>query len=379
MVKIIKRTAEEKIRERLFKGKVIVLYGARQVGKTTLSKKILEDFGDQGRYLNCELLSVQNGLAEMEAEKLKSYLGNYKIIVLDEAQNIVDIGKKLKIMVDTYPNIQIIATGSSSFDLAGKISEPLTGRVFTIILYPFSAQEIMNSSDRFSFDSKIERLLRFGSYPEIFSLSDDEATERLNEIASDYLYKDILKFEGLRKSSAIKDLLQLLALQISGEVSYQELSQTLGINRLTIQKYITILEQSFVILQLRALSRNKRKEISKNFKIYFTDVGIRNSLIQNYNTLDIRNDIGQLWENFCVSERIKMNSNNNKRVNSYFWRNYEKKEVDYIEESGGIIQGYEFKWNGDKIKQKLSIKNFTDIYNSDVQMITKNNIGDFIL
>lgn len=379
MAKIIKRIAEERIRERLFKGKVIVLYGARQVGKTTLSKKILEEFGDKGRYLNCELLSVQNGLAEMEAEKLKSYLGNYKIVVLDEAQNIPDIGKKLKIMVDTYPDIQIIATSSSSFDLAGKISEPLTGRIFTIILYPFSAQEIVDSSDRFSFDAKLERLLRFGSYPEVFSLPDKGAEERLNEIASDYLYKDILKFEGVRKSNAIKDLLQLLALQISGEVSYQELGQALGVNRLTVQKYITILEQSFVIFQLRALSRNKRKEISKNVKIYFTDVGIRNSLIQNYNPLSIRDDVGQLWENFCIAERIKANNNNGRSVNSYFWRSYEKKEVDYIEESGGKIQGYELKWNITKTGRESLVKDFTDIYHSNVRMITKKNIEDFLL
>jgi predicted AAA+ superfamily ATPase len=372
MNKIIKRIAENKIKSRLFKGKVIIVYGARQVGKTTLVKHILNDFGKEGIYLNCELLSVQNGLADIEAEKLKSYIGGYRLVVLDEAQNITDIGKKLKIIVDTFPNIQIIATGSSSFDLASKVSESLTGRSFTITLYPLSAEEIIENSNKFSLDANVERLLRFGSYPEVFMLPEREATERLNEITSDYLYKDILKLEGIKKSSIIKNLLQLLALQVSGEVSYQELATSLGINRLTVQKYIDILEQNFVVFQLRALSRHPRKEISKSVKIYFTDVGIRNSLVQNYNPINIRDDVGALWENFCVVERIKHNINSEKYVNTYFWRNYEKKEVDYIEESGGAMRGYEFKW-GDK-KRYIPPKDFTTDYNNEVILVTRNNL-----
>ncbi len=372
---IFKRTVEEKIRERLFKGKAVILYGARQVGKTTLCKRILDDFKDDGRYLNCELLSVQHGLADLEAEKLKAYLGNYKIIVLDEAQNISDVGKKLKMIIDTYPDLQIIATGSSSFDLAGKVSEPLTGRAFTMVLYPLSAREIVAASDRFSFDAHEERVLRFGLYPEVYALPEKEAVERLDEIASDYLYKDILRFEGMKKSNVIKNLLQLLALQISGEVSYQELGRALGISRLTVQKYIDVLEQSFVVFRLHALARNKRKEISKSVKIYFVDIGIRNSLIQNYNPLSLREDAGALWENFCIAERIKANANQGRGVNAYFWRNYSQKEIDYVEESEGEIRGYEFKLGDDR---RVAVKDFTDAYHGDVHLVTPKNVSDFL-
>ncbi len=375
MAIIFKRIVEEKIRERLFKGKVIILYGARQVGKTTLCKRILDDFKDEGRYLNCELLSVQHGLADLEAEKLKAYVGNYKIVVLDEAQNIPDIGKKLKMMVDTYPDLQIIATGSSSFDLAGKVSEPLTGRAFTMVLYPLSAREIVAASDRFSFDAHWERVLRFGLYPEVYALPEKEAVERLDEIASDYLYKDILRFEGMKKSNVIKNLLQLLALQVSSEVSYQEVGRALGISRLTVQKYIDVLEQSFVVFRLHALARNKRKEISKSVKIYFVDVGIRNSLIQNYNPLSLRKDAGALWENFCITERIKANANQGRGVNAYFWRNYSQKEVDYVEESGGAIHGYEFKLGADR---RVAVKDFTDTYHSDIHLVTPKNASGFL-
>lgn len=373
----LRRKIEEKIREKLFKDKVIILYGARQVGKTTLSKKILSDFGEKGRYLNCELISVQQGLENMEAEKIKTYLGTYEIIVLDEAQNISNIGKKLKIMIDTFPKLQIIATGSSSFELADKIAEPLTGRAFVFLLYPFSLGEIKQGIDQFVLNAKLENLLRFGSYPEVYFLSDDEAIERLNEISSDYLYKDILKFEGIKKSSVIKNLLQLLALQISGEVSLDELAGRLGINRLTVQKYIDILEKNFIIFRLNAFARNKRKEITKSVKIYFNDLGIRNSLIQNFNPLNIRDDVGALWENFCVVERMKYNLENGRHVNSYFWRNYDQKEVDYIEEGGGEIKGYEFKWNS--LKNYVPPKDFIESYKATVEKIDKNNYWKFII
>lgn len=372
----LSRKIEEKIRERLFNNKVIIIYGARQIGKTTLSKKILSDFGAKGRYLNCELTSVQQGLEDLEAEKLKSYLGDYKIIILDEAQNIANIGKKLKIIIDTFPKLQIIATGSSSFELADKIAEPLTGRTFTFSLYPFSVGEIKQDMDQFALDAKLENLLRFGSYPEVYFLPEPDAAERLDEIASDYLYKDVLKFEGIKKSSVIKNLLQLLALQVSNEVSYDELAVKLGINRLTVQKYIDILEKNFIIFKLNAFARNKRKEITKSVKIYFNDLGIRNSLIQNYNPLNIRDDAGALWENFCVAERMKFNLENDKHVNSYFWRNYNQREVDYVEEGGGEIRGYEFKWNS--LKSYSPPKDFIGAYKATVEKVDKDNYWKFI-
>ena len=374
-VNYIQRTIEKKIKDRFFKGKTIVIYGARQVGKTTLANKILSEFGPEGRYLNCELLSVERGLAELEAEKIKSFLGNYKLIVLDEAQNIPNIGRVLKIIIDTYPEIQIIATGSSSFDLSQKISEPLTGRSFTLILYPLSLKEIKGEKDMFFVESKIENLLRFGSYPEVFQLSEELARERLNEIASNYLYKDVLKFEGLKKAGIIKNLLAALALQLGQEVSYQELATMLGINRLTVQKYIDVLEQSFVIFKLNAFARNKRKEISKSIKVYFYDIGIRNSLVENFNNLEIRADTGALWENFCIVERKKMNEDKSRFVNSYFWRTYDQKEIDYIEEAGGEINGYEFRWS-DKKSYKPPV-DFTEKYKANVEKIDKSNYWKF--
>lgn len=372
----IPRIVEKRIKERLFKEKVIILYGARQVGKTTLAQKILAEFGANGKYLNCELTSVETGLSVLEAEKIKSFLGDYKIIILDEAQNIRNIGKVLKIIVDTYPKMQIIATGSSSFDLFQKISEPLTGRNFQLMLYPLSAGEIKESKDLFYLESKLENLLRFGGYPGVFGLSEEEAKERLNEISANYLYKDILKFEGLKKSSVIKNLLQALALQIGQEVSYQELAVKLGINRLTVQKYMDILEQAFIVFKLNSFSRNKRKEISKSIKVYFHDLGIRNSLIENYNPLEIRNDAGFLWENFCMIERKKYNEYNMNFANMYFWRTYDQKEIDLIEEREGKLFAYEFKWN-DK-KRKIPKSFLADYPDSEFQIIDKNNYWQFL-
>ena len=373
---IINRLIEPKIKKNLFKGKVIVIYGARQVGKTTLSKKILDDCLESGKYLNCELASVQQGLSVIEAERIKSFLGDYKLVVFDEAQNIRDIGKVLKIMVDTYPDIQIIATGSSSFDLADKISEPLTGRNFTYLLYPLSVREIVKQFDAFYAEAKIESILRFGFYPEVFFLSDEEAKNRLDEISSNYLYRDILRFDGIKKADVINKLLMLLSLQLGEEVSYIELGRQLGINRLTVERYIDLLEKSFIIFRLRAFSRNKRKEISKSVKVYFYDLGVRNSIVQNYNSFELRADIGALWENFCIVERKKYLEEKGKRVNAYFWRTYDQKEIDYVEEADGLITGYEFKWNAKK--DYRFPKKFIEQYNAKVEKINRDNFWKFL-
>ena len=370
------RLIQPQIEKRLFKNKVIIIYGARQVGKTTLVKRIFDKYNDKKLYLNCELLSVQRGLSISEAEKLKSYLGENKLIILDEAQKIANIGSILKILIDTYPNIQIIATGSSSFDLANKINEPLTGRTHTFILYPFSISEIKQRNSRFEIEAKLENILRFGFYPEVFFLSEDDARSRLDEISSNYLYKDILSFKGVKKSSIIVNLLQLLALQLGNEVSYSEIAKQLGVSRLTVQKYLDLLEQSFVIFTLKSFSRNLRKEISKSVKIYFYDLGIRNSLIQNFNQLEIRNDRDALWENFCIMERIKHNSNNRIFANYYFWRTYTQKEIDYIEEKDGKLFAFEFKWNADK---KKIPQEFLNTYSdSEFETINRENYWDFV-
>ncbi|MCK9210426.1 MAG: ATP-binding protein [Ignavibacteriaceae bacterium] len=373
---MIQRLLENSISKDLFKGKTIILYGARQVGKTTLVKDLLKKYGTEGRYLNCEILSVEQNLKEAEPEKLKTFLGNYKLIVLDEAQNIPNIGKILKVIADTIENIQIIATGSSSFDLANKTAEPMTGRVIHHTLYPLSVIELKGEEDWLGVDAKLDKLLRFGAYPEIF-LADEESTiNKLNELASSYLFKDLLRFEGIKKSGLLKNLVVSLALQLGNEVTYNELANKLGVNSLTIQKYIDLLEQSFVVFKLNSFSRNIRKELTKSFKIYFFDNGIRNALINNFNPLSMRNDVGALWENFCVSERIKSNSYSNRKVNSYFWRTYDQKEIDYIEEISGVITGYEFKFS-EKKKTKVP-KVFTETYNAAVYKIDRNNFWKFV-
>lgn len=372
---MIQRTLKKQIKEKLFKEKIIILYGARQVGKTTLIKEIAAEYKDTSKYVNCELLSVQEILSQPEAENIKSYLWNSTLIMLDEAQKIPNIGTILKIMVDTYPQIQIIATWSSSFELGNHLQEPLTGRHFTFEMYPISVQELINYKDKIYIKARLESLLRFGSYPEVLLLSEEEAKERLEELASDYLYKDLLMFEWLKKSSLIKKLLQLLALQLGNEVSLQELAVNLGINRLTVQKYIDLLEKSFVIFQLPAFSRNKRIEISKGTKIYFYDLGIRNTLIQNFVPLALRNDVWALWENFCIIERIKSLRAKNMFRNKYFWRTYTQKEVDYVEEYDGKIQGYEFKYSKEKTS---SSKLFEEQYKEKVQVINKENMFWFV-
>ena len=374
---MIKRKIKELITASLFKNKVVIVYGARQVGKTTLVKDILKDFSKDGKYISCELLSAQRGLSVLEPEQIKAFLGQYKLIVLDEAQDITNIGKVLKVIVDFLPDIQIIATGSSSFDLSNKISEPLTGRNITFQLPALSLQEIVNDSDTIDVNSKLELLLRFGLYPEIYTLPDEESKiARLNEIANNYLYKDVLEFDKIRHSDTISKLVQLLALQIGQEVSLQELATQLGINRLTVEKYIDLLEKSFVIFKLKSFSKNKRKEISKNFKVYFYDLGIRNSIIQNFNQLDLRQDTGAIWENFCILERKKYLLQVAPYRQTYFYRTYSGEEVDYIEEISGKITAYQFKWNDKKNIKKLLT--FTKTYNTQINKITPMNYFDFL-
>jgi len=373
----ISRIIGKNIEERLFKGKIVIIYGARQVGKTTLSKEILAKHGDPQAYFNCELMSVIRGLSELEAVKIKAFLGEHRLVVLDEAQNVPNIGKVLKIMVDTYPEMQIIATGSASFDLMQKISEPMTGRTYTFVLEPLLLQEIREAKGMAFVEANLEQLLRFGSYPEVFGLTETAAMERIDEISSNYLFKDILNFDGLKKAEIIRNLLRLLALQIGQEVSYGELAGQLGIDRLTVQKYINILEQCFIVFKLEALSRNRRKEVSKSVKIYFYDLGIRNSLIENYNRLEIRNDAGFLWENFCLIERRKYNQAMYRHRNSYFWRTYDQKEIDLVEEYDGAFFAYEFKWKKTNVKEP---KAFLEHYApSRFQVVTSENYRDFLL
>jgi len=376
---MIKRILERRVEEYLFRGRVISIFGARRVGKTTLVQSLLEKYKDKRtRYLNCDLQSVQRGLEMQEAEALKAYLGEQDLVVLDEAQNVDQIGKVLKILVDTYPEMQLIATGSSTFDLANKTGEALTGRMYSFELYPLSLQEIAGNDGYSVIDSRLEQLMRFGLYPSIFGKSEDDAEMELDELVSNYLYKDILSYAGIKKPTVIQDLVKLLALQVGNQANYNELAQKLGIDRKTVISYMDLLEQCFVIFQLRSFSRNLRKELSKSQKVYFYDLGVRNAILQAFAPLSLRPDVGALWENFCILERLKYTKNNGIRVNRYFWRTYNQKEIDYIEERNGVLTGFECKWNPNK---RVSVpKLFTETYpESSVQKIDPTNYWKHLL
>ena len=304
------RLLQKTIAENLNKSKVIILLGARQVGKTTLVKEILKNF-PESRYINCELLQNKEMLETTNSAKLKFFLGNYRLIILDEAQSIIQIGLILKIIHDTFPQIQVIATGSSSFNLKNETSEPLTGRSRQYTLFPLAISELKSTMDNLDIHARLENILRYGLYPSVFGQPEQETLEELNNITTNYLFKDILMFEKIKHADLLLNLLKAIALQIGNEVSYNELSRMLGMAVHTIKRYIDLLEKSFVIFSLSSFGNNPRKEIAKGRKIFFYDLGIRNMIIQNFNPVTLRNDVGALWENFCIAERIKALLRNN--------------------------------------------------------------------
>lgn len=330
----------------------LIIYGPRQVGKTTLIQEINQSYGAEAAYFNCDFPDVREQFSYDNVQHLKTLLKGIKILSLDEAQRIQNIGLVLKILVDNYPDVQVLATGSSSFELSNQINEPLTGRKVVFHLYPFSFLELYGTENLLEQQRHLPFLLRFGSYPDVVLGSEQEAPARLHELTDSYLFKDIFNFQQLRKSEILVRLLRLLAFQIGSEVSFQELASQLGIDQTVVQKYIHLLEEAFVIFRLGAFKKNLRTEVSKSRKIYFWDLGIRNALINNFNTLTLRDDVGALWENFCISERLKKLHNQKKYPNTYFWRTYQQKEIDYIEEADGVLDAYEFKWSSNK-KSKL--------------------------
>ena len=345
---LINRTIQSEISDNLFKNKVIIVYGARRTGKTFLVKNILEEYGEEGRYLNCDDMQVQSYINNENIDSLLSFLGNYKLIVLDEAQNIPRIGHILKLLVDTKPEIQIIATGRSSFELANQTGEPLVGRARKYELYPLSIAEISPKHDSLLIRTKLESLLRFGSMPSVYGNNESEMMAELNQISNNYLYKDILMFEGIKKSTVIQNILKALALQLGSEISYREIGELVGVNNATVSRYIDILTKCNIVFELTSLSRNPRNEIKRGKKIYFYDLGIRNSIIQNYNKLDSRTDFGALWENFCILEKLKKSQRERVFSNQYFWRTVGQQEIDYIEEYAGILHAFEFKFSPKK-------------------------------
>ena len=371
------RFQKEKIISWLFQEKVLIVYGSRQVGKTTLVKEIIEEIPGSV-YFNCERQNIKSILESENLELIRNHFGENKLVVFDEAQKIKGIGTLLKLLTDTWPEIQLIATGSSSFNLISELSEPLTGRNVKFLLFPLALSELKQKDTSADLDEKLESLLRFGMYPGIVGRDDEKKMALLDELTSDYLYRDVLMFENLKSPELLSQILKALALQLGNEVSYRELSNLLKVSVAMIQKYIQILERSFIIYRLTSFSRNLRNELTRSHKYYFYDLGIRNSLLQNFNLLQNRNDTGFLWENFCVIERLKNNQRRDLRKNSYFWRTYQQQEIDLIEESGGILATFEFKWNpGTKVKFPESFKK--SYPESSFNIINSRNYQSFLM
>ncbi len=355
--------------------KIIVIYGARQVGKTTLVNDVLKSLNKKTMMINCDLFKYNDILSSRDINKLGGLAKGVEVLCIDEAQRVENIGINLKILHDHFKNLKIIVTGSSSLDLANSVKEPLTGRTCTYKLYPISTLELSAQYNAVELESQLEQRLIFGSYPEIFSIENMlDKTQYLIELSANYLYKDILEYQAIRHSNKLRDLLKLLAFQVGNEVSYAELATSLGISKQTVESYIDLLEKSFVVFTLRAFSRNLRKEVSKKPKIYFYDLGIRNAIIDNFSYLNHRNDVGALWENFLILERLKRNEYQKHFCSSYFWRTYTGAELDYIEEYNGELHGYEFKWS----KAAKAPENWTQAYNSEYSCINKGNFIDFV-
>ena len=335
------------ISDQLVPGKVLVIYGPRRCGKTTLLTKLMQDTSKKFVFYRGDDLSVQQDFSVASEQKLKEKVGKSEILIIDEAQMIPNIGASLKLLVDSMPELRVVVTGSSAFELAGQIGEPLTGRKITKYLLPLSVSELtidQNAPEHFV-NTNLENYLIYGMYPDtITAKADDEKVDFLSELVDSYLLKDILAFQDVKGSRILFQLLNLLAYQIGGEVSLTELGSQLGIDKKTVDRYLDLLEKSYIIYRLGGYSRNLRSEITKKPKYYFYDNGVRNALIGNFNKLEIRNDIGQLWENFAMTERLKKIKYFGPRTNSYFWRTWAGQEVDLVEERDGKLHGFEMKW-----------------------------------
>lgn len=344
---MIERLLKNLIEKRLYRNKAIIVIGPRQVGKTTLLKMLVSDTKNKVLEWNCDEPDVRRRLTEPTSTELKAEIGDADLILIDEAQRIKNIGITLKLLIDNYPEKQVIATGSSAIEMSNSINEPLTGRKYEYVMYPFSCEELFNEFGEQEERRMLERRLIYGSYPEVVNNSGEER-ETLTELVGSYLYKDIFSFQDVRKPEIIEQLLQALALQIGSEVSYNELGRLLGLNTATVQRYIDLLEKSYVVFHLRSFSRNVRSELKKSRKIYFYDNGVRNALIGDYKPLALRNDTGALWENYIIAERLKHNAYTTFYGKSYFWRTQQQQEIDYIEDIDGMLHTYEFKWNEGK-------------------------------
>ncbi|MFH0803216.1 MAG: ATP-binding protein [bacterium] len=357
--------------------KALILYGPRQVGKTTLLKDFLATTKLRHRLDSGDNIRIREVLGSENFDVIREYAQGYELIAIDEAQKIPNIGQTLKIFVDEIPGIRLIATGSSSFELAGQVGEPLTGRKITLSLYPVAQMELKNHYNPFDLKNNLELSLVFGGYPEACTAGSREEKGRVClEIADSYLLKDILEFERVKSSKLLLDLLRLLAFQVGNEVSLTELASHLGIDYKTVARYLDLFEKSFVIYNLRGFSRNLRSEITRKSKYYFYDNGIRNAVISNFNGLALRNDVGQLWENFLFMERLKKRAYRSIHANAYFWRTWQKEKIDLVEEREGRLFGYEFKWSRTKAKP---LKEWSQAYpDSELSLVTRENYLDFV-
>jgi len=367
------RTIENTIKDKIDSGKAIIVVGARQVGKTTLLKSLLAD--KEYLFLDADDPSTRSLLQSPTTEQIRTILGQYKYVFLDEAQRIPGIGLTLKIITDQFKGVQLFVSGSSSFDLGNVLNEPLTGRKWEYELFPISWEEYENKIGLVKAEQQVENRLLFGLYPEVLNNQGNER-ETLKNLVNSYLYRDISAFSYIRKPEILDQLLQALALQVGSEVNYNELSQLIGINKITVQRYIDVLEKGYIVFRLNSFSRNLRNEIKQNRKIYFYDNGIRNMIIGDFKPLNLRLDKGALWENFLVSERRKQNIYNDTFAKMYFWRTKQQQEIDFVEEKDGSISAYEFKWN--KIKTKFP-KIFLDTYDTSGVVIDRSNFREFVV
>ena len=373
--KMIDRQLENVIKSRINSGKAIVLLGPRQTGKTTLLTKIASETGDF-LLLDCDEIFIRERLEDANFENLKQLVSSHNLVFIDEAQRVNNIGLSLKIITDRIKSVQLLVSGSSSLELANEINEPLTGRKWEYLLLPISWYEFHSHFGYLKARQQLEQRLIYGMYPDVINQTGNEEAV-LKQLSSSYLYKDLLTIQSIRKPELLSKLLKALALQLGNEVSNNELANLLGVSKDTIASYINLLEKAFIIFRLEPLSRNLRNEISSNRKIYFYDNGIRNALISNYNPLTLRQDTGVLWENFLISERYKYLMNKQISANTYFWRTTQQQEIDYIEERGGKLYAYEFKWNV-KANTRFS-KTFIQAYHSEQHIVDKGNFEQFLL
>lgn len=374
---MIKRTLETALAKRLNDKKAIILLGPRQAGKTSLLQSLRAQLPAPVAWWNGDETDIRSQLENPTSSKLKSLIGKNKTVVLDEAQRVENIGLCLKLITDNLKNVKVVATGSSAFELANKVNEPLTGRKWEFQLYPLSFGEMVNDTSPMEEKRLLHHRLVFGYYPEVVTTPGEEQS-LLKELANSYLYKDILTWERIQKPDKLEKLVQALAFQITQLISYHELGQLCGLNAETVEKYISLLEKAFIVFRLPAFSRNPRNELKKSYKIFFYDNGLRNAVINQFSPATLRSDIGQLWENWFVTERIKCLNNQEKSASKYFWRTLAQQEVDYIEEADGKLTAFECKWNT-KIKGKVT-RAFTTAYpKAEAHVVNPENVEQFLI